>query len=319
MPLLGSVARTTPYSRRAPSPPSFAINPPSILCRDGVPVEVTLEPSRDNMDPSQLTSEDLDIITGNTMRIVAKANTNWKYEARRKAQRILDYLYLGPNAAIRDQEFLKQEGITMIIVARDSRMATRNLMSCDAAEKSLGIQSRYIDVDSPQQLIRGFPETIRAINDHLLSVYKNNSQGYAVGNGATGSGVDIKRGKVLVTCETGNDRGPTIVAAYIMAIFGCDVATVLNYIASQRFCCTFDEDIKRMLRNWGDLVTARATVARSQTRDPSPNPMTKRGFEDTMNIDSSSSNHEHGITDDERFSGRASFAPFIDTTDARPI
>jgi serine/threonine/tyrosine-interacting protein len=316
MPSLSSVARTTPYSRRAPSPPPFAIHPPSILCRDGVPVEVTLAPSLHNRDPSQLTSKDLDMITGNTMPIVVKANNNWKYEARRKAQRLLDYLYLGPNAAIRDQEFLKAERITLILVVRDSRIATHNLLSCEAAEKALGIECKYVDVKSPQHFIHEFPEAIRTINNHLLSVYRINSQDQFFGAGSADSKLQPRRGKVLVTCETGNDRSATVVAAYIMATWGCDVATSLNYISSQRFCCTFDEDIKRLLKSWEDLVRARATVARSQARDPSPNPMAKRGFEDTMDVDSSSSNREHGMTDDERFNGRASFAPFIDTADA---
>jgi len=46
------------------------------------------------------------------------ALTDWKYEARREAQAVLPFLYLGPNAVTRDVTFLQQAGITSILTVR---------------------------------------------------------------------------------------------------------------------------------------------------------------------------------------------------------
>lgn len=309
----GSLTRNAPYSLRAPSPPTMPIQAGSALRSDGTPVEVSLEPCHDRMDPTLLTADEFEKITGSAVRQLAKQTPIWRYEARREAHHILDFLYLGPNSVIRDLGFLERQGITLIIVTRDSRMASRKPASCTVAETKLGIKTAFIDVDSAQQLIRRLPETIRLINHHLLSVYHDRARAAANGVEYGGMGMhpqSVKPGKVLVTCETGNNRSAAIVAAYIMATFGSELTATLSYITVQRFCCSFDEEIKRMLSSWEELVQARAAVARDQARDPSPNPTPKRGFQDTMDLDPTSSEHEN--TDGGHFSGRQGFAPFAD-------
>lgn len=298
-----AVARTTPYTRGAPCPPSIRVPNPNVPVRvNGAPAKVELLPSPNDVDPSLVTAEELEVIARISPDLSAEMDPNWTYESRRKAQRIIDYLYLGANVAIRDLSFLEREGITMIVVARDSRMMTWNKRSCDLAEEKLGLKIEHIDVNSPHQLITGFPRAIRAINEHLLSFRRRKADDA------------FKHAKILVTCETGNDRSAAIVAAYIMAVFGCRLPSVLHFITIQRFCCTFDEDLKRMLNNWEDLVRARATVARGQARDPSPYPKTKRGFDDTMDLDSPSTN-EGMVSDENRFEGRNGFVPFRDMLD----
>lgn len=297
-----AIARTTPYTRGSPLPPTISVPNPAIPLRaNGTPADIELDTSPSDIDTSLVTPQELEVIAQISPQLTASIDTNWKYESRRQAQRIVDWLYLGANVAIRDLRALQRKGITMIIVARDSRMMTWNQKSCDLAEQELGIKTLYIDVNSTHQLISGFPQAIRAINEHLLAVHQSRTD-------------NTTHGKVLVTCETGNDRSAAIVAAYLIAVLGCPLARALHFVTIQRFCAAFDDNLKRMLNNWEDLVRARATVARGQPRDPSPYPKTKRGFEDTMDVDSASE-HEGALPDGDRFEGRNGFVPFRDMVD----
>ena len=308
-----NVAPSAPYTRRAPSPPQLHVPVLYQAHKTGKGAQIVLAPSYENIDPSQLTAEDLAIITRNETELVAPNMAgSWAYEKRREAQRILDFLYVGPNAVIRDLAFLQRESITMIIVARDSRLAGRNLLSVDNAIQALGIVGRYIDVGSPQELIQGFPDTIRDINNHLLSVYHSQSRDE---NGQLAPhSKGVVGGKVLVTCESGNELAPTIVAAYVMSVFGQKMASTLQFISVQRFCVCFDEVIKRLLLSWEDILRARASVAQSTALvagQPGPATKGKRGLDHLRDEDEEMGSGEN-IMDHDRFRGRDAFVPFVD-------
>ena len=308
-----NVAPSAPYTRRPPSPPQLHVPVLYQARKTGNGAQFVLAPSYENVDPSQLTTEDLAIITRNETKLVAPNMAgNWLYEQRRQAQRILDFLYIGPNAVVRDLAFLEREAVTMIIVARDSRLAGRNLLSVDNATRALGIVGRYVDVGSPQELIHGFPKNIRDINDHLVSVYHKNSRDE---NGRVLlDPSSVVRGKVLVTCESGNELSPAIVAAYIMSVFGQDMASALQFISVQRFCVCFDEGMKRLLLSWEDILRARALVAKSRT--PVSGQLAtaskgKRGL-DQLRDEQEGVDSSGDAMDCDRFHGRDAFVPFVD-------
>jgi serine/threonine/tyrosine-interacting protein len=272
-------------------------------------------PSFEFTDPSQLTADDLAIITRNETQVATNLASNWSYEQRRSAQPILDFLYLGPSAVIRDLDFLRREGITMIIVARDSRMASRQFASVDTAVRELNLASQFFDIQQ-DQLIQAFSEMIRIINNHLLSKYheqahSRHSEGQLLVDPNT-----FTRGKVLLTCETGNDTSAAIVAAYIMSVFGSDLETTLQYINIQRFCCCFDEDRKRMLKTWEGIVKARSEVARTQQHLQRPTQTrAKRSVDDLLTMDhQADSSMGNSQLDADRFEGRRSFTPFMDAS-----
>lgn len=298
---------SAPYTRRPPSPPQLPypifLNQPR---RAGSRAEFVLTPSYDNVDPSQLTAEDLAIITQNQPQLVVpNVSGDWRYEQRREAQRILEFLYIGPHAVIRDHDFLRREGITMIIVARDSRLANRSMASVDRAGSSLGVRCQYIDVEGPRDLIHGFPQTIREINDHLLSVYHGRKSDSLV------------RGKVLVTCDSGNELAPAIVAAYIMSVFGKDMQSALQFVGLQRFCACFDENTRRLLQSWQDILRARASVARARTPVPGrpvPEAKPKRRLDQLRDDNDDEMGLEEYTMDQDRFHGRDAFVPFVDIT-----
>lgn len=151
--------------------------------------------------------------TYNVMSILAeKAETpliafgDWKYENRRQAQAILSYLYLGPASASKDLDFLKRKCITMILVVRDTTMAIAKFMTAEKTAALLNIEAQTIDVEGSQQLIAAFPRVNELINRHLVSIHQKEIERTAdlhynnANDGATSAG------KVLVVCETGNER-----------------------------------------------------------------------------------------------------------------
>ena len=125
----------------------------------------------------------------------------------------------------------------MLLVVRDTISAAQGLYGGKASE-AIGIRSEFINIADNQDLIRTFPTAIEKINQHLVEEFRK--QG----------GVDKIRdhvsekpstwGKVLVFCESGNERSPAVVAAYLMAAYQIDFIKAIQYVQQHRFCvCTF--------------------------------------------------------------------------------
>ncbi|KAK7754121.1 hypothetical protein SLS62_003967 [Diatrype stigma] len=352
---------TAPYSARPPSPPSIHI-PTPMLYNSNEPIKVV--PSYDNIDPASLSLDDLQIITQNGKEQIAHDSaTSWVYESRRTAQPILDYLYLGPASVARDRQWLRDHGITMLLAARDAQMAHVRLMAVDHVARELGIQAEHIDVSGYHELIRAFPTAVRKINDHMLSIYRRQalqretSQVRALQEQGQGAGPDggraagggqmvideakFRRGRVLVFCETGNERSAGIVVAYLMSVLGMDMVHACQFIHYKRFCVGLDEDLKQLLKNYEDILTAQRTVHRHEidakaALEGSPDSSTapasttttaattattsskkvKRGFEEAMDGgDEDEDMADPVATDHERYLNREAFVPFVDRGD----
>ncbi|KAE9974256.1 hypothetical protein BLS_003223 [Venturia inaequalis] len=179
----------------------------------------------------------------------------WNYANRRQAQSVLTYLYLGPQNAARDKDYIQREGITMILAIEhktpSGSMLTKGPMK---VADELGISKAKVEVAHNQELISLFPTTTRIINSHLREMHNRkalNPQG------------GIPDGKVLVFCESGNERSAGVVAAYLM-----DTYTETDYVKAaqicnqRRFCCSFDDSMKQLLKTYGELVTAKRDIAR---------------------------------------------------------
>ena len=303
---LSGAIPNAPYVRHPPSPPFIAIPSGRDAVWDQIP---DLLPSLENIDPAELSAQQVEIITGNKAQVADAERMEWVYEQRRQAQRILDFLYLGPNNVIRDQAFLKREGITLLLITKEAGMLPARLASANKAVDALGIEAAYIEIESPQSLVKAFAEANHTINRHLLDIY---NQQIRQDNTDPSN---IRRGKVLISCESGNDRSAAIAAAYIMSTYGNNMATTIRFLSAQRFCCCWDEEVKRKLLSWEDLIKARSQVAASakieeaRTPDLAPRDHHKRGYEDTMDLDDDLATSE---TDQDRFLGREAFVPFKD-------
>lgn len=247
------------------------------------------------------------------MRRVAAAHhatgamLDWKYESRRIPQEILPFLHLGPSSSARDIEALRAEGITMLLVVRNSMMA--QIMSGEKAARQLGIELVTIDVAGHQELIAAFPQAIKVINDHLISSYRRlaREDDEQIGRAVWG--------KILVFCESGNERSAAVVAAYLMNMFALDMSTAIQFVQSRRFCVAYDDGLKNLLQAYGDILCARRAVSHAILAHPPPlAPPTKRLRNDAEDedIDMGDGISMHQAADIERFVGRSSHVPFHD-------
>jgi serine/threonine/tyrosine-interacting protein len=322
-PLTEGVVRNAAFTNRPPSPPYLYIPNPS---RNNGNESLAMTPSPTSVGIHHLTPEELQIITGGRVQHASdNYKGNWRYEDRRKAQPILDFLYLGPISAARDKEFLMKEGITMVLAIRDVSMSHLRLVAVENASAQLNLQSEYINVTSRNQLIRDFPLLISRINEHLLRVYRRQLQlANATGNVAVDTST-FRRGKVLVFCETGNERSAVVVAAYIMAMYGAEMINAVQYIACQRFCVSFDDNMKYLLRSFEDILEAQRMVSAQAQQEQEHNyhtiaapPMSsgtgfpapaskKRGISDITDEDDPD---EDSLMDSDRYEDRAVFAPY---------
>ena len=189
----------------------------------------------------------------------------WKYEQRRMAQQILPFLYLGPMSVAKDRSFLQQQGITMVLAVRNTMSAQARLLGSKAAQE-LGLDTKMIDVAGNQELIAAFPRAIEAINSHLSVMYKQNqirrTQALAIGQ----AGLQSTPGRVLIFCESGNERSATLVAAYIMAMYSTDLVKAIQIVQAQRFAVAFDDSLRNLLLTYEMILKAKRDVVQADNR-----------------------------------------------------
>lgn len=306
------ISRTETPVARPPSPPYIHI--PSALDTEDTVVLNPITSVTSNLSPifdlgqgTHITRQEIQLITQNQPQISPRSQ-EWTYESRRRAQPILSFLYLGPASVARDRAFLRQHGITMLLAARDTRQAVARLLAVSKSASELGIAADYVDVSGRAELISAIPLAVGKINSHLLS--------RSSGGGGGSSG------KVLVCCETGNERSAALVAAYVMTMYDADLVRALQFIHYKRFCANFDDDIKFLLRSYGDIVAARRMVngsaaqyhqqenAQRQTGG-TPDKKGKRGISDTS-MDEEDERSDGPESDVQRFYGRQ-LTPFVDS------
>ncbi|KAL4900368.1 hypothetical protein BDW74DRAFT_162187 [Aspergillus multicolor] len=178
-----------------------------------------------------------------------QAEAEWSYNMRRTAQRILPFLYLGPWSFLSEKQWLRDEGITLLVGVRDQRFAKSQLFSGQKAAADVGIEADSFDVADGQDLIARLPQAIKRINDHI----------HPSVDSANGAPVPVSK-KVLVFCETGNGLSALVVVAYCMVMLNMSLSQAMNFIHSQRFCIDFEDVLKPMLLAFEGLLEAKRDV-----------------------------------------------------------
>ena len=198
----------------------------------------------------------LDFLQGATYGDLVKAAgiREWQYEQRRSAQMILPFLYLGPLSSAKDVQFLKAENITLVMAIRDLKSVQGKFLIPRAAIE-MGLDFQTVDVSGNQELIAAFPRALEIINNHL-------AQRSAYLSASSNQPRSIP-GKVLLFCESGNERSAAVAAAYVMAMLSLDLVTSIQVIQNQRFCATFNDSTKSLLQSYEGIVQAKRQVYRS--------------------------------------------------------
>ncbi|KAF3397824.1 Serine/threonine/tyrosine-interacting protein [Penicillium rolfsii] len=262
---------------------------------------------------------DLASLDGFTRRF---KHSQWTYEMRRVPQPILPFLSLGPYSCLRDLELLRSQGFTLLLAIRNRQSAQARLVSGDKAASQLGIQADTIDVLDNQELISAFPRAIRRINDHLAGV--DDSSHPNLGSPVTGH--SSSRRRVLVFCESGNERSAAVVIAYIMVMLNLDPVRATHAVQQHRFCVSIEDPMKRILASFESILMAKRDVERAKhvnmqsgaaTLAPPPVPPVllakKRSFADRQEHDNDLADHDMDIDDEGHSSmDRMPRAPFQD-------
>jgi len=312
------------YTYRVPSPPRILVPPPT-LNSNGLPDLQIDQPGSFDLETNGFVNHEfLNKVTyGNFM--TANNMLEWKYEQRRTAQQILPFLFLGPMGVAKDPAFLGQNGITMVLAVRNTRSAQAKLLGSRAAQE-LGLEAKSIDVAGNQELIAAFPRGIETINEHLsLKYQQHQAAGHQIG--ATNQTREIPPpGKVLVYCESGNERSASLVTAYIMAMYAMDLVKAIQIVQAQRFAIAFDDSLRNLLLTYESILRAKRDVvqAGTGTRDTDGSKMNgsssgareseskpKRALDDAYD-DDMDMDAEGGQVDSARFEHREGNAPFRD-------
>lgn len=231
---------------------------------------------------------------------------DWHYGMRRVAQPILPFLYLGPMACLPDREYLRKEGFTLLLAIRNRRSAQARLVSGDKAAAELGIEADSVDVSDNQELISAFPRAIRRINDHVSS------------QGRGGFGSPIQR-KVLVFCESGNERSAAVLITYMMVMFNMDATSALKILQNRRFCVCVEDDLGQLLVSFESILEAkrdvervrRASIADSDLALPPVSAPKKRNLADSYD-DEEMEDSFMDVDGSEEWDIRKPLAPFQD-------
>lgn len=284
------------YSYRLPTAPRIVVPPPT-LTADLPPLSV-LGSAIEDVDTSFLQGLNLeDIIQKNSL-------LEWAYERRRQAQMILPWLYLGPMVAAKDKTFLEREGITMVLAIRTQ---PNSMVGAIQAAAGVCLEVSTVEAANYHVLIAKFGETARMINQHVARVRERSMQ-------TTG---EPTLGKVLVFCESGNEKSAAVVAAYLMdTLKNFDYIKAMQVCQAQRFCVNFDDTIKNILRSHWDIVQARRTVAEIRDSEDMPAASSvpskqKRRMERTVDQDDMDMDEGVDESDSLRFAGR-DVTPFHD-------
>jgi serine/threonine/tyrosine-interacting protein len=251
-------ARKEDYVFRMPTPPRIVI--PPIAGWNYTETNWTVGPVISNPD------DRLNIDFVNDWQceefVLEKTKGSWTYAKRREAQPILPFLYLGPTVAAKDKEFLRREGITMLLGVQPPGKAMFTSAAMKAADE-LGIAKATIEAAQTQDLIAVLPLVPRVVNQHLRELFNRASLNPAGG---------IPRGKVLIFCQTGCEISAGVTAAYIMENFlNVDYIKACQICSQRRFCCSFDDNLKQTLRTYSDIIDARRAVASSGMVPTAPN------------------------------------------------
>jgi serine/threonine/tyrosine-interacting protein len=288
------------YTYRLPTPPRVVVPPPTLSTDMPGLVVGNGSGALDMSFLRELALED--IVQKNTL-------IEWAYERRRQAQMILPWLYLGPMVASKDKAFLAREGITMVFAIRSRDGSMSGTLQ---AAREAGLAVATIEAENYHGLIKRLGDATRTINEHVATVRH-----------ATQLAGQPILGKVLIFCESGNEKSAAVVAAYLMEILDdFDYIKSMQVCQAQRFCVNFDDTIKNMLRAYWDILQAARSVSSFNAQQHQSNNMSngfgqgtlqppppsaarpKRSIEDTR--DDEDTEMENGLdpSDALRFQGR---------------
>jgi hypothetical protein len=269
--------------------------------RRGSAIPLIVGPPVPNPDPSL----NVDFLNATEYGLIEPMEfSHWGYDLRRKAQSILPFLFVAPMNVCREESFLQENTITMLIGVFPSSGAKLFTHSVAKVAESKGIEHHVLAFDHASFVIHKFSHANFLINSHLARLQQ--------------------KARVAVYCQSGNETSPVFIAAYLMETFQgmASAEHAMSVVLTRRFCVHYDEDARRMLKAYEDILSARnqvlGTSLGSAQRDRHQAVMQSVNGEGVRlaNLKRLRDGMLHNVADDyfedkERFGGRE-FVPFRD-------
>jgi len=227
---------TSEYSLKMPNMPH--VDMPHVY-RRGSAQPLIVGPPVHNPDP-QL---NVDFLSSDDYGLIEPMEVStWGYDLRRKGQSILPFLFVAPMATCREEKFLAEHGITLVVGIHPREGAAIFTAGVSKVAQSRGIEHVVVSYEHSALLIQSFSHANFIINSHLARLRE--------------------RAKVVVYCHSGNEKSPTFIAAYLMETFrGMNNAEqAMSVVLTRRFCVHFDEEARRMLKAYEDIISAKSQV-----------------------------------------------------------
>lgn len=179
--------------------------------------------------------------------------SEWRYEFRRRAQQVDDYLWLGPLSFVKEQDFLVENNIFSIISIADPRMVP-------AVIRHKYIPSGRFHFQSFDPGNRQNPMSIVSRLEEICKTIQN---------------FESNKISTLIFCESGNEASAIAAVAYIMYKYSLDLIQAAQFVQSKRFSIALDDTAKYNLKTFEDmcnakrpiLETPRAITKKSRSRD----------------------------------------------------
>jgi serine/threonine/tyrosine-interacting protein len=245
--------RTHEYSGRIPAKHPFRVAVPPVSLYDQENSQFdTVAPASHDFEDGEFVQRGFFQVVDPSWFAHKSQSGDWSYEMRREAQQVLPFLYLGPLSCAKDRTFLQREDITLLLAVRSKQSAMARLVSGEKVAAELGIEADSIDVLNNQELIAEYPRAIRRINEHISSSSRLRSMS-----------TPTPPRKVLVFCESGNERSASVVIAYMMAMLNLNMQDALWTVQHRRFCVCIEEPMRQLLHSFDSILTAKRDVTRA--------------------------------------------------------
>lgn len=117
-------------------------------------------------------------------------------------------------------------------------------------------------------------------------------------------------GRILIFCESGNDRSPVLIAAYLMLVYGLAWHESLNFIHGFRFSVSLNGSMNDMLKTWEGIVGAERDTAEAIRFDAASTAGVTRKVKRTLD---DAYDSDETMTDEFEVTTRPGVSPFVDT------